>query len=1087
MASKKTAAIEAGFDYQYFWFWNYAVQMLSHNSNIKSVEFEKQDLSPVDDVVVHYWDNIVSTTPLKKYNRDFLQCKFKVDKGTSLSFKKLLDKKFFKNAESFFLRAYKFYLEEKQKDSNFRLILCSSANFESSDAVYISNNEGEILLGKLMPQVLEEIKQHLETFISAISLDEVKSFLAHFRFYTAEIHDRVAVNLKSICNIVGVKYDRSKRVEPFSSLTKHLNKQGNTQLDRKSIIEIFRKEELLTDDLYCQIWDSRFFELKTKYFLEKQNKETGKQNNYAFVANEYNSQVAQKESSLIKLKELAKVISTVGLDIEQARVINLAKEGKWSEFVITFSDKKIEEIFIDTKREQEGLLNLSKSIEEETKRLHQIWENKLDILFLDISHKISMASKKEDFDEIEKKYNNAISYAEDNNLSKEIIFEYAKYLLENSEEEKALKYAVDYLKYVDIGKSLIRAEASIFAVILLNRLESDDNKIYAYWREAIELLAKYFDNHYKEANEAEQNKFISIFHKFLLNSAEYISLNKNFSGYGDKFDIEKISGNYNNLLRLCHKIVDDLEIPFRLPKEIPADIVESIKTRLYNARENRGESENIFENHDAEAMLEEMNQDLELFIGGLPTKHLVVYHLEPPQQTEQLLNYAYFISQKFYKDNNDAHWLELYAYSCEALGNYIGYGNCKMAYIFLSRSLEKYEILYSMHSTLSTSRMIGRLKQHIGDTLLYQDIKNEKNDNIDKIIELLDEAKNIFFEINSIMPKFIAPSIILNYSIRAKTYEKYADIENKIDKREYFALIELSNYASENGYFDGENYLDIRTINSIIVALQRLWYLGKIVEIKEVKENAEIAKKATFSILEKYVRKYPKEFLIELYRTQHNFIVELMAEGNFEEAIKKIPAEANSLIRMIELDCFEQFEAAEAFFKAISNIDWGKNDDKINDNLVQKYRKTCKQALKDIIEVYRKINDAVRHIPHEFRGENLPFRSQREEKVIDKFETILFRAVKILSNLMKESSEEEELAEIYEFVIKNYMINLNIMGSFYNFYKPKETRLAQEYSIANNNSLQVQRIELAILIENLKSLENGRLIWARGKRRFIHT
>ena len=118
MANKRTAAIEAGFDYQYFWFWDYAVRMLPFSSNIKSVEFESGDASPFDDVVINYWGNISCAYPVSKCNRDFLQCKFKVKQEKSLKWNDLLNPDYYGNKESFFVRAYKFYKRVLTIDRN---------------------------------------------------------------------------------------------------------------------------------------------------------------------------------------------------------------------------------------------------------------------------------------------------------------------------------------------------------------------------------------------------------------------------------------------------------------------------------------------------------------------------------------------------------------------------------------------------------------------------------------------------------------------------------------------------------------------------------------------------------------------------------------------------------------------------------------------------------------------------------------------------------------------------------------------------------------------------------------------------------
>ena len=119
-----------GDDYQARFFWLKLLE-LGTDDHIKSVTFESNEVSFVDDVVVHYGEPVKDKLTGKQITRDFFQCKYHMKYGNAFTCENLIDPGFINSKTSMLKRLHDAYLslsDELGTDS-FRLFIFSSWNW----------------------------------------------------------------------------------------------------------------------------------------------------------------------------------------------------------------------------------------------------------------------------------------------------------------------------------------------------------------------------------------------------------------------------------------------------------------------------------------------------------------------------------------------------------------------------------------------------------------------------------------------------------------------------------------------------------------------------------------------------------------------------------------------------------------------------------------------------------------------------------------------------------------------------------------------------------------------------------------------
>ncbi len=247
MANTQIAARQLGDDFQAYYFWINAIKMLLPHSKIGSVSYECKEASPFDDVVVHYTTCIMNEGTKTQYNRDYIQCKFRVRSDMLLKWTDLIDPNCYNNKDSILKRGYNFYL--RQKDNCYRLFLCTPVTFEPKDllAHYITNLEGGIDVAGLYDSNDAKTRAMIDSIRTAIGCENdehLKGFLSKLRFEQGKTIHNLKLELSYICNLANINYDVSRDSEFFTSLIRKENSRGNTIFDKEKIETICKDENL---------------------------------------------------------------------------------------------------------------------------------------------------------------------------------------------------------------------------------------------------------------------------------------------------------------------------------------------------------------------------------------------------------------------------------------------------------------------------------------------------------------------------------------------------------------------------------------------------------------------------------------------------------------------------------------------------------------------------------------------------------------------------------------------------------------------------------------------------------------------------
>lgn len=251
--NKSIVARQKGDDYQYLYFWHYAMKMFDSNGGIEKIEFESNERKYFDDFVVFYEKESRPKDYLNNsISKDFFQIKYHVRNDKLLSIDNLINKNYIKSKSSILERLKE--LNEKFNSNEIHYILITPHDIDPNDELYklISNEDGHILLKKLfdnttdkskMGKIRKKLREHLNC-----SDDELKEILMPFRFQKGkrinELIDTVNEKL-SIYNFEII--DKSSNINKYNELIKNWHYKNKTIITKEFIFKECKDEGLIED------------------------------------------------------------------------------------------------------------------------------------------------------------------------------------------------------------------------------------------------------------------------------------------------------------------------------------------------------------------------------------------------------------------------------------------------------------------------------------------------------------------------------------------------------------------------------------------------------------------------------------------------------------------------------------------------------------------------------------------------------------------------------------------------------------------------------------------------------------------------
>lgn len=257
--NKSIIARQKGDDYQYLYFWKYAMKMFDSNEGIEKIVFESKERKYFDDFVVYYEKESYPKDNLNNsIFKDFFQIKYHVRNEKLLSIDNFINKDYIKAKTSILERLKE--LNKKFDSNEIRYIFITPHDIDPNDELYdlISNEDGRILLEDLfdnttdrskMGKVRKKFREHLNC-----SDDELKEILMPFRFQKGkrinELIDTVNDKL-SIYNFEII--DKSSNINKYIELIKNWHYKGKTIITKEFIFKECEDEGLIED--YSKIDD----------------------------------------------------------------------------------------------------------------------------------------------------------------------------------------------------------------------------------------------------------------------------------------------------------------------------------------------------------------------------------------------------------------------------------------------------------------------------------------------------------------------------------------------------------------------------------------------------------------------------------------------------------------------------------------------------------------------------------------------------------------------------------------------------------------------------------------------------------------
>ena len=249
--NKSIIARQKGDDYQYLYFWKYAMKMFDSNEGIEKIVFESKERKYFDDFVVYYEKESYPKDYLNNsISKDFFQIKYHVKNDKLLSIDNLINKDYIKAKTSILERLKE--LNEKFNSNEIHYIFITPHDIDPNDELYelISNEEGQILLEDLfdnttdrskMGKVRKKFREHLNC-----SDDELKEILMPFRFQKGKRMNELLDTVNDKLSIYNFEIiDKSSNINKYIELIKNWHYKDKTIITKEFIFKECNNEGLI--------------------------------------------------------------------------------------------------------------------------------------------------------------------------------------------------------------------------------------------------------------------------------------------------------------------------------------------------------------------------------------------------------------------------------------------------------------------------------------------------------------------------------------------------------------------------------------------------------------------------------------------------------------------------------------------------------------------------------------------------------------------------------------------------------------------------------------------------------------------------
>ena len=251
--NKSIKARQDGDEYQYLYFWYYAMKMFESDEGIEKIEFESDERKYFDDFVVFYKKESFPKNYLNHpISKEFFQIKYHVRNTELLSIDNLINKKYIGKKTSILERLKE--LNDKYNPDDIHYIFISTHDIDSNDELYelISNEEGQISLETLyegktsrskMGKVREKFKNHLNC-----SDDELKEILTPFRFKKGMSRESLIDIINDKLTLYGFEIIKpSSNINKYCQLISKWHSKNQTKITKDFIIKECKEEGLIKD------------------------------------------------------------------------------------------------------------------------------------------------------------------------------------------------------------------------------------------------------------------------------------------------------------------------------------------------------------------------------------------------------------------------------------------------------------------------------------------------------------------------------------------------------------------------------------------------------------------------------------------------------------------------------------------------------------------------------------------------------------------------------------------------------------------------------------------------------------------------
>lgn len=534
--NKSIKARQDGDEYQYLYFWHYAMKMFNPNEGIEKIEFESDERRYFDDFVVFYKKEYYPKDYLNNsISKEFFQIKYHVKNTKLLSIDNLINEKYI-GAKTSILERLKI-LNEDFNHEDIHYIFISTHDIDPNDELYklISNEEGQILLETLfdnttnrskMGKIREKFTNHLNC-----SDEELKELLTPFRFRKGMSMGDLIDTINDKLSIYGFEL-----IEPSSNLNKY------TQLIKKWHS---KNQTIFTKDII-------FKECAEEGLIEDSNKLRGFNDEIMDRINDINSEFKEKNSDCNPLINRAEA-DTVLIDIKDNNICILGNPGTGKTTLLYQIINKLDEsndynyLILDLERygnftdslELSKKMGFNHSIEEILKNLDNplLIIDQLDII--SISRGLNTNSKSSIF-ALLKKLNNSIPFII---TCREFDFKEDNVIKKFIEDEKNNIYQVildnftytqinEYLKEIGVENTFNNEQRVILSnpfnlKILKNlkeiTLDLDFSNLYELYNQYYSIKKQIIQSKFPNQWNPTFNKIFKVFEK---NREIYINLDE---------------------------------------------------------------------------------------------------------------------------------------------------------------------------------------------------------------------------------------------------------------------------------------------------------------------------------------------------------------------------------------------------------------------------------------------------------------------------------------------------------------------------------------------------------------------------------